>query len=212
MQVSHPRFVFFLILIAGLALALRQPMGAPRAVSAAFDIGATIYMGWMTVIMWRSDADDIRRHAARNDSGRAALLAIAMTLAGVILVTAGYQLKPARSAGTLEIAFPVLTLVLAWVFGSIVYTLHYAHLYYDRTGTGEDKAGLCFPGTPQPRYADFAYFAFNNGMAYQVSDVQVTSTAMRRVVTVHCVIAFFFNIGVLALALNIVAGAVGGSA
>ena len=51
--------------------------------------------------------------------------------------------------------------------------------------------------------SDFAYFAFTLGVAVQTSDVQITSPHLRRLVTVHCVIGFFFNLGVLALTINV---------
>jgi uncharacterized membrane protein len=51
--------------------------------------------------------------------------------------------------------------------------------------------------------ADFAYFAFTLGVAVQTSDVAITSPHIRKVVTVHCVVGFFFNLGVLALTVNV---------
>jgi uncharacterized membrane protein len=51
------------------------------------------------------------------------------------------------------------------------------------------------------------YYAFVVGMTCQVSDVQVTSRAMRRLTLAHGVLSFFFNTGVLALAVNILATA-----
>jgi uncharacterized membrane protein len=41
-------------------------------------------------------------------------------------------------------------------------------------------------------------------MTAQVSDVQITSKAIRRLTAVHGVISFFFNVAVLALTVNIV--------
>ena len=46
-------------------------------------------------------------------------------------------------------------------------------------------------------------FAFTIGVAVQTSDVQVTSRHLRNVVIVHAVVGFFFNLGVLALAINV---------
>jgi uncharacterized membrane protein len=46
------------------------------------------------------------------------------------------------------------------------------------------------------------------GMTSQVSDVQVTSRAMRRLTLVHGVISFAFNMVVLALSINVIAGAI----
>ena len=91
-----------------------------------------------------------------------------------------------------------------WTFANTVYALHYAHLYYSRDDGGKDRAGLEFPGnTKEPDYRDFAYFAFTLGVALQTSDVTITSPHIRWVVTVHCVAAFIFNLGVLALTINV---------
>ena len=215
-KVSHPRFVIFLVLLFGTSALLWRPMGAAHAISLGFDIAAVLFIAWIARVMSRSDADDIRRHADENDAGRAALLMIAIALTLVVLVTVATELKP-RGMSILEIALPVVTIVIAWFFGNTVYTLHYAHLFYDQVGADEsaagekgDRGGLDFPECETPDYWDFAYFAFNNGMAFQVSDVRVTTRAMRRAVLAHCMIAFFFNIGVLALTLNILSSAIGG--
>lgn len=63
--------------------------------------------------------------------------------------------------------------------------------------------GSIFPGDREPDYADFCHFAFTLGVALQTADVCITSPHIRRVVTVHCVAAFFFNLGVLALTVNV---------
>jgi hypothetical protein len=44
------------------------------------------------------------------------------------------------------------------------------------------------------------------GMTAQVSDVQVLTTAMRRLTLAHGVASFFYNTVILALALNLAAG------
>lgn len=218
-KISHPRFVVFIVVLIGLAASLWRPFGAAHAISAAFDISAVGFVAWIAIMMTRSDIDDIRRHADENDGGRAAMLLIAAALALVVLVTVASELHPSASNGAtmMNTAYPVVTILVAWFFGNTVYTLHYAHLYYDQVGAGEsaggdagDRGGLKFPDCDTPDYWDFAYFAFNLGMAFQVSDVGCTSRAMRRAVLAHCMIAFFFNIGVVALTINIVAGATGG--
>jgi uncharacterized membrane protein len=97
----------------------------------------------------------------------------------------------------------VATLVLVWIFGNTVQALHYAHLYYTRDKAGRDCEGLKFPGEGQPGMADFVYFAFTLGVAVQTADVAITSAHIRRVATIHCLVGFFFNLGVLALAVNV---------
>ena len=98
----------------------------------------------------------------------------------------------------------IVTLVLAWLFSNMIYALHYAHVVYMHPDIG--CVGLEFPRTPHPVYWDFVYFAFTCGMAFATSDVQVTSTRMRRMVTIHCLAAFAFNIGVLAFTINVLGG------
>ena len=68
--------------------------------------------------------------------------------------------------------------------------------------------GLDFPGELDPDYFDFLYFSFVIGMTSQVSDVQVTSRDMRRITLIHGVLAFAFNMLVLALSINVVASAI----
>jgi uncharacterized membrane protein len=43
-------------------------------------------------------------------------------------------------------------------------------------------------------------------MTFQVSDVQIEDHELRRAVQVHSVLAFFFNVVILALTINIFAG------
>jgi len=71
-----------------------------------------------------------------------------------------------------------------------------------------DGPGLVFPGGRDPDCFDFLYHALVVGMTSQVSDVQVTSRAMRHLTPVHSVLSFAFNMLVLALSINVIAGAV----
>jgi uncharacterized membrane protein len=66
--------------------------------------------------------------------------------------------------------------------------------------------GLIFPKECEPDYMDFAYFSFVIGMTSQVSDVQIGTSAIRRWALIHGVVSFVFNMGVLALGINIVSG------
>jgi uncharacterized membrane protein len=106
------------------------------------------------------------------------------------------------------VALAAATIVCSWFLTHVMYALHYAHRFYrDDPSTPERDAtgGLDFPGTEAPHYWDFLYFSFVIGMTSQVSDVQVTSHAMRILVLWHGVLSFFFYTVLLALTLNIVA-------
>jgi uncharacterized membrane protein len=99
--------------------------------------------------------------------------------------------------------------VASWTVTHTVFALHYAHHYYGdgpAPGADDDRGGLAFPGEEPPDYWDFLYFSFVVGMTCQVSDVQVTSRAMRRMTLMHGVLSFFFNTVILALSVNLLAG------
>jgi uncharacterized membrane protein len=97
-------------------------------------------------------------------------------------------------------ALIVGTLLTAWLFGNTIFALHYAHLVAKHGG------GLGFPGGEKPGYADFAYFSFTLGMTFQTSDVNISDKGIRNVVTCHCLVAFVFNLGILAFTINVLGG------
>ena len=107
--------------------------------------------------------------------------------------------------GAGDIALIVATLLLAWLFANMVFTLHYAHLYYLQA-RGKDRGGLEVPGAKEPGYWDFLYFSFTLGMTFQTSDVTISGAHMRRVVLGHCMAAFVFNMGILAFTVNAIGG------
>ena len=100
----------------------------------------------------------------------------------------------------------MLALAASWLTIHMVFAFRYAHRYYQSLGD-VDGPGLQFPGGDDPDYFDFLYYSYVVGMTSQVSDVQVCSRAMRRLTLVHGVLAFAFNMAVLALSINVVAGA-----
>ena len=90
-----------------------------------------------------------------------------------------------------------------------MFALHYAHSYYadaDPRDSRRHGGGLAFPGERNPEYWDFLYFSFVIGMTFQVSDVQIQDHSLRSIALVHGVVAFFFNVVIMALTINIVAG------
>ena len=70
-----------------------------------------------------------------------------------------------------------VSIVLSWLYMNMIFALHYAHGY---TAAAVPHKGLEFPGTPEPDYWDFAYFALVLGMTFQVSDVQIVNRRLRR--------------------------------
>ena len=96
---------------------------------------------------------------------------------------------------------------LSWFLLHTIFTIRYTHLFYDFSDmkSGTHFGGLDFPKEKEPDYIDFAYFSFIIGMTFQVSDVQVTSRRIRRLVLMHGLISFVFNAIIVALTISILA-------
>ena len=204
LRIVHIRPRLFISAAVGIAVALLLPAslrGATRALI-GWDVGVALYLGLAFRIIATTDIDGMRRHAARQDVGRNALLILiaiaALASLGAILVELGGANKaPAH------LALAAVTILLSWMFTHTIFALHYAYEYYD-----EEKhrgGGLNFPGDEPPDYWDFLYFSLVIGMTSQVSDVAVTSNRVRRMVAGHGVVSFIFNATLLALTVNIAA-------
>ena len=174
-----------------------------------WDVGLAVYLALAAQMMAGSDIRRIRRRAAAQDEGQAAILGLTVVaaLVSVAAIFAQLGMEPgggsARDPG--RIVFVAATIMLSWAFIHTMFALHYAHEFYDKHAGG----GLAFPGGEQePDYWDFVYFSFVIGMTSQVSDVGVTSREIRRTATVHGVVAFVFNVALLALTINLAASAI----
>ncbi|MDE2053020.1 MAG: DUF1345 domain-containing protein, partial [Gammaproteobacteria bacterium] len=69
---------------------------------------------------------------------------------------------------------------------------------------------LAFPRTEMPSFWDFAYFSFTIAAACQTADVSTTQASIRRVVILHEIVSFAFNVAILGFAINITAGLIAG--
>lgn len=205
-RIAPIRLIMFFVLFA-IGLPVAWQWLQPRlAVLAAFDVAAVLFLAACATLL-NNEAQRMRQAARKNDGNRFVLLLLSAVLSFVVLVAVAGELTGERPLTTIETILVVATLALAWTFGNTVYALHYAHLYYSGHDDGADRAGLDFPGKrPEPNYWDFLYFSFTLGVALQTSDVVISSPHIRRIVTLHCVAAFVYNLVVLALAVNVLAG------
>lgn len=193
----------FLILPEALRLAMR--------IASAWVVGVAIFLALTAAVMVGASPERVRARVRQLDPRRWVILAIIVAAASVSLLALGLTLQKetgeTAAALALRLVVTGLTVVASWTLTHTVFALHYAHHYYgDVEGPSTaDRGGVAFPGTDLPDYWDFLYFAFVIGMTCQVSDVQVTSRAMRRLALMHGVLSFFFNTIVLALAVNLLA-------
>jgi uncharacterized membrane protein len=175
----------------------------------AWDVGVALYLGLAWTMMLRSDLDRIRRRATQEDDGAVAVLTLTViaaiaSVAAIVVELIDVNDLP-RHEVNLRLALAVITIVFSWIFIHTAFALHYAHEFYDDDPRPPHPC-LTFPGTEQPDYIDFLYFAFVLGTTSQTSDVTIASRGMRRLALLHGVISFFFNTTLLAVAVNIAAG------
>lgn len=206
-RIAPARFLAFILIAIVAAPAGIALIGWRMGMMAGFDLAAAIFLVSCAPLM-RYEADDMRQAAKANDANRVALLGITGIVMIVVLVAIAAELSQHGAPGLPTVMLVVGTLMLSWLFSNMIYTLHYAHIFYgsDAGGGGKDRGGLDFPGTPEPDYWDFVYFAFCLGMTFQTSDVDMTSGPMRRTATAHCLAAFVFNLGVVAFTINVLGG------
>ena len=172
----------------------------------AWNVGTVLYAALATAMMLRSTQDLMRRRARVHDEGQWVILLLVALAALASLVAIAGELSLARQlqggAKGWHVALAGFTVLSSWVFIQVMFTVHYAHDYHAALGRGQPP-GLKFPGDEAPDYGDFFYFAAVIGTSAQTADVSFVSKPMRRVGTLHCVLAFFFNTTVLALLINI---------
>jgi len=173
----------------------------------AWDAGAVTLLLVTWYLIGRATPEDTRTWAAIDDPGQ--LFAIVVDLIGsaISFVAAVLLLGRQQLSSTPEALWLVIVAVASsWVLMHTGFTVRYAHLYYrDDGGVG----GLDFPGTNDPDYLDFAYYAFVVGMTFQTADVAITDRSIRRLTLVHGILSFVFNTLILALAVNLIFGKLG---
>ena len=193
---------------AVLFLALPSTLSTSTRALFAWDLGACLYLGLAWRLIASASLSRSRWGARIQHDSAAAVLSLTVaaavaSLAAILMELSGMKgLPPAKQ--DLHVVLAAFTLIVSWLLVHTAFALHYAGVFYESTspsGTG----ALEFPGRRLPLYMDFLYFATVVGMTSQTSDVLIRTTRMRRLVTIHAMIAFFFNTTLLALTINIAA-------
>jgi uncharacterized membrane protein len=175
----------------------------------AWNAGALLYLALAAHMLQGSDARTVERRAEAQSEDRLLVLTMVVVAAVAVLVAVASQLTVIRilpgPARTPHLLLVVLTVLSSWLFTQTLLALNYAHDFYTARNRGQPDP-LLFPGTPEPGYGDFMYFACVIGTSGQTGDVAFNGAGLRAVGAMHCILAFFFNTTVLALTVNIAAG------
>ncbi|KPF77623.1 hypothetical protein IP88_05845 [alpha proteobacterium AAP81b] len=204
--------LFLAVLIAAIAASVWL-MAPARALLIGFDCAALVYLARMARLFTAEGEAAMRQHAASNEPDHVWMVLLALIIIAVVLAALSVELRGMGTRLT-EVVLAAATLTLTWLFANTLMTLHYAHVWYAPDGRGNDTRGLDFPDhageAVVPDYWDFAYFAFVIAMTFQVSDITITSRRLRRTVLVHSLLAFLYNIAIVALSVSLLAAALGG--
>ena len=209
---ARPR-LFGCILFGGLlilGLQMVAPWRLPTQLLIAWNVSIGLYLVLAWVMMAQSTEERMRLRARLQDEGRVPVLVLTILASAACLTAIVAELSGLKDlsplARGLHVGLAAGTILTAWLFVHTMFALHYAHDYYASAAHGH-RPCLDFPGDcERPGYSDFLYFAFVIGTSGQTADVSMTSTAIRRVGLVHCVLSFVFNTTLLALTINIAAG------
>ena len=199
-------------LAAGLvAAALPLPLAWQFRGLLAWCVGLAVYLmlAWWLCVGF--DAARTRARAQAQDEPSVVLFLVLLLAAMACVAAITVLMQQSRDLSGMQrallIGLSVVALASSWLFIQTIFAFHYAHRYYHEEKLKEpDGPGLHFPGGLDPDYFDFLYYSHVVGMTSQVSDVQVTSREMRRLTLVHSVLSFGFNMLILALSINVVAG------
>lgn len=213
---SRPKLLGALGVGTGVGLVLGftpTPFDGPTSAILAWDAGCLFFV---TATLWSfadRDAPYMRGVAARQDEGQGIILGLVIALSAASLGAVGLELSLAKHADGLDKALRVTlafgTLAASWFVAQLIFALHYAHEFYspdDGDPDTQQKGGLKFPDDASPDYWDFVHFAIVIGVATQTADISFVSRRMRRLGTVHSLVAFAFNTLIVALAINVLAG------
>jgi uncharacterized membrane protein len=193
---------------AGLAAGIITPAMWQLAILVGWIVGTAVILIWIWAEIGGLDAARTAAVATREDASReiSRLLLLGASVVSLAAVVAAFHRAKAGQPHTfLLLGVAMVAIVLAWLTVHTVFTLHYAHYYYQ-----DPPGGVEFPGlTTGPCYRDFAYLAFTIGMTFQVSDTAIHDSSIRHMVLSHALLSYLFGTAIFAGAINMLAGFIG---
>ena len=198
---GRPR-LFLAILVSLICYAvLALYMRASQAVLLAFDIGAIFFLVSIAQLMSKATPAVMQRRAERQLYGKGTVVILSLVTLGMVLLALHDELRAGKAQASLSVVFAGVSIVLSWLLLATNFAQEYAHRF--ALNRHINNGGLMFPNTPEPDYWDFMYFSLILSMACQTADVQITDGRMRRLALLHSVMAFFFNVGIISITINV---------
>ncbi|CRM56803.1 DUF1345 domain-containing protein [Pseudomonas sp. 25 E 4] len=207
---THPRLSSAAVL--GIAVGILAPADTLISkILIGWNAGVWTYLLLMLWLTSRSRADDVKRIAEIEDENAGLVLFMVCIAAIASLATITLNLVGIKdldsTARLLHYGFTGMTVIGSWLLIGMIFSVHYARLFY--TWEGDEPALRFAEGLRTPNYWDFLYFSFTIGVAVQTSDVGVATRSLRKVVLGQSLIGFLFNTAILGFSINIAAGLFG---
>jgi uncharacterized membrane protein len=200
---------FYLCLgLGALVYAMTGGLALPVRLLASGDTFFLSYVAIMGVIAARITPEHLDRNANVEDEGIQLVVLLALVMIGFCCFAIVMLLRDKHALDAPALILAIVGAPLGWFMLHMMMSFHYAYLFYSEPGK-KIGGGLLFPDTAEPGAADFLYYSFVIGMTAQVSDVQVTSTRIRRTTLAHSIVAFFFNTVLIAMAVNAIVALAG---
>ena len=173
----------------------------------------TIYAVSVILLTWRafgslsSDELDRRLASTAPPSGRGRRMlwalfgggAVSWALTGSVIAVFAViylALNPGVASSPLVTWTAVAAIAASWAVTTTAYAVRIAR-------ENAIRGGADFPGDGHPTFTEYIYLAVQIGTTFSSSDVSITSTRMRRVVTGNSIISFAFNTVIVALLVSV---------
>lgn len=209
---SRPRLIIAIGLAVLVSVILPHWLHLPTRILCAWNSGIDFFLAITWWKMIRATPEKIRRYSESEYEGHFAIFMLVIAAACASVLAIGFLLTDKKGLSTilliLHVILSIMTIVGSWLLVHTMFAVQYAHSYYkyiNHYNSEEITGGLDFPNNDNPDYWEFLYYSFVVGMTSQVSDVQTTSSNMRRLTLLHSILSFFFNTTILAMSINIIA-------
>lgn len=137
----------------------------------------------------------------RSETDIIVVVAAVTSLAGVAVMLLNGRSHQSSATQDAEAAIAVATVACGWLLLHTIFMLRYARQWYNA-----EPGCIDFGGDDHPAFSDFAYLSFTLGMTYQVSDTNLRTNAVRRIVLRHTLLSYIFGTVIIASTINLVIG------
>jgi uncharacterized membrane protein len=201
---------FYFAALIGLAVLIASLMLVPHiAYAVTVDAFFGSYLALTLPKMLRSTPERLKGSIARSDEPVWLIFALTFGAVAVAVGSLFVFINSPRRYDPLELSLTLAAVPLGWLTLHLMAAVHYGHLYWRAAGAksgrkgGQHAGGLAFQGGKEPGGIEFIYFAYVIGMATETSDTAITTTEMRRTNLIHGILSYFFNMVLVAAAVNV---------